>query len=321
MSCHPGRLSLPSHDAISSFNAVHPERTAVRRVGCFSIGSDRAYFFKATQYARVDGIYVGRGGDTLGAGPATTARTWPSLAQADFTTVDAVLFMGEGHAFFFSGTQYARVDNIHVGRGGDTLGAGPSTIARTWPSLAQADFTTVDAVLPMGGGSAYFFSGTQYARVDNIHVGHGGDILGAGPATITRSWPSLAQAGFSTVDPSCQWAAGWRISLAETSTRVLITSILGVAAIPSVLDRRRSGIIGSPCARQDFGRRWTSWNVYSSIAFCWAVGIFSWTFEGTPVSFSGWWFARPSVAIYFSPALCQSDGTSLKIPRIRREPK
>lgn len=207
MSFQPNRLSVPSNEAVSP-NLHHPEQPAMRRIGCFSIGSDRVYFFKGTQYARVDNIFIGRGGDTLRAGPYTIARTWPSLAQADFTTVDAVLHMDGGHAFFFSGTQYARIDNIQIGRGGDTLGAAPATIARTWPSLAQADFKTVDAVLPMGGGSAYFFSGTQYARVDNIHVGRGGDILRAGPGTITRSWPSLAQAEFNTIDAVLSMGGG-----------------------------------------------------------------------------------------------------------------
>lgn len=169
-------------------------------VACFAIESDKAYFFRGTNYARIDNIKVGQGGDTLAAGPSTIARTWPSLAQADFTTVDAVLGMGGGTAYFFSGTRYVRVDNIGVGKGGDTLGAGPTSITSAWKSLDKAGFTTVDAVLNMGGGTAYFFSGTQYARVDNIGVGKGGDTLGAGPSSIARTWPSLAQANFTTVD-------------------------------------------------------------------------------------------------------------------------
>ncbi|KAL0635194.1 hypothetical protein Q9L58_005840 [Maublancomyces gigas] len=169
-------------------------------VACFAIESDKAYFFKRSDYARIDNINVGKGGDTLAAGPSTIAKTWPSLAQAGFTTVDAALDMGGGTAYFFSGTQYARVDNIGVGKGGDTLGAGPTNITAAWPSLAKAKFTTVDAVLSMGGGTAYFFSGTQYARVDNIGVGKGGDTLGAGPTLITAGWPSLAKAKFTIVD-------------------------------------------------------------------------------------------------------------------------
>lgn len=167
---------------------------------CFTIETGKGYFFNRTKYIRVDNIQIGKSGDFVAAGPTTIPNSWPSLKAAGFDSVDAVLNMGGGTAYFFRGSNYARVDGIQAGKDTDKLAAGPSPIATTWPSLAQAGFETVDAVLSMGGGVAYFFSGTRYIRVKGIAVGKSTDTLDSGPHEIADQWGSLKAAGFYSVD-------------------------------------------------------------------------------------------------------------------------
>lgn len=167
---------------------------------CLSMGNGTAYFFNRQKYLRVDSIQVAKGGDYVTAGPTAISNAWGSLRDAKFDTIDAVLPMGNGVAFFFSGTNYIRVDGIQLGKSTDSLAAGPHPISSSWPSLKQAGFETVDAVLPMGGGVAFFFSGTRYVRIGGIKVGSGGDTVQSGPYEIADQWTSLKSAGFYSVD-------------------------------------------------------------------------------------------------------------------------
>lgn len=167
---------------------------------CFSIAMGTGYFFNRNKYIRADGIQIGKGGEHVATGPTPIINVWGSLRDARFDSVDAILKMGNGIAYFFSGTNYVRVDGIQLGKATDRLAAGPHPISSSWPSLKQAGFETVDAVLPMGGGVAYFFSGTRYIRVGGIQPGRGGDTLEAGPYQIAEHWGSLKKAGFYSVD-------------------------------------------------------------------------------------------------------------------------
>lgn len=166
---------------------------------CFSVLMGTAYFFNRNKYIRVDGIQIGKDGSYVAAGPTPIVNAWESLREAKFDSIDAVLGVGNGIAYFFSGTNYIRVDGIQL-RKRNSLSAGPHPISSSWPSLKEAGFETIDAVLPMGGGVAYFFSGTCYIRVGGIQVGKGGDTLEAGPYQIAEGWASLKQAGFYSVD-------------------------------------------------------------------------------------------------------------------------
>jgi hypothetical protein len=74
---------------------------------------------------------------------------------------------GDGHAYFFSGNQYAIVD-VKPGAT-DTLEAGPKPIPGNWSSLVQARFGNIDAILPNPNNltqEAYFFCGTQYVLIN-----------------------------------------------------------------------------------------------------------------------------------------------------------
>lgn len=159
-----------------------------------------AYFFNRNKYVRADGIQIGKDGDYVVAGPTPIVNNWESLREAKFDSIDAVLNVGNGAAYFFRGTNYIRIDGIQLGKSAGRLAAGPHPISSGWPSLKKAGFETIDAVLPMGAGVAYFFSGTRYIRVGGIQVGNGGDTLEAGPHQIAEKWASLKKAGFYSVD-------------------------------------------------------------------------------------------------------------------------
>lgn len=159
-----------------------------------------AYFFNRTQYVRVDSLLPGQATDKAAVGPTSIASGWKSLADSGLDGFDAVLKMSNGVAYFFSGTKYIRVEGIRVGENTDTLVVKPTLISTGWKSLKEAGFDTVDAILPMGDGVAYFFSGTKYIRVSNIAVGKNTDTLDVGPSEITSGWSSLKTAGFDSID-------------------------------------------------------------------------------------------------------------------------
>jgi hypothetical protein len=97
---------------------------------------------------------------------------------------------------FFGGDQYAVIiwssdhknDRVHLNRTKISLG---------YRSLGAVGFHTVDAILPIPGQGdiAYFFSGSEYVRIDS-HTAK----LQDGPYSITENWASLAKAGFSGID-------------------------------------------------------------------------------------------------------------------------
>jgi len=104
------------------------------------------------------------------------------------------------HAYFFHGTEFVRAEVTPGSRNGKIIW-GPSKIAEDWLALAKASFHTLDAALPVPGheGQAYFFSGINYVRI-KFRPGTGDQEIIFGPARITDEFPSLAQAGFSTID-------------------------------------------------------------------------------------------------------------------------
>ncbi|KAF8704332.1 hypothetical protein RHS03_06047, partial [Rhizoctonia solani] len=101
--------------------------------------------------------------------------------------------------YWFKGSQYfqykwtpatAQHDIIH----------GPVDFANDWGTLKQAGFTQIDAILPIPSSNrAYFFSGSQYIRIQ-YEVGSPNDVV-VGPAKAIHSgWGSLKEAGFGHID-------------------------------------------------------------------------------------------------------------------------
>ncbi|KAF9258743.1 hypothetical protein L218DRAFT_876344, partial [Marasmius fiardii PR-910] len=132
-------------------------------------------------------------------GPKNIVAEWPSLHQAGFASVDVVLPNpnNSSEAYFFSGGQYALIKIKPDKNNDDTIVSGPKPILDNWPSLKQAGFGVIDAILPYPGDSkkAYFFSGKKYALID-IKPGSTDDKILNGPKLIRTEWPSLHAANF-----------------------------------------------------------------------------------------------------------------------------
>ncbi|KIK57428.1 hypothetical protein GYMLUDRAFT_759086 [Collybiopsis luxurians FD-317 M1] len=123
---------------------------------------------------------------------------WPALHEAQFLGVDAVIpnpANRKEEAFFFYQEKYILV-NINTRK--KVFHA--KIIVREWSSLKKVGFSTVNAAVLMDDGTAYFFRGNQYVRVD-IKPGTNHDkVVGSGPKPIKGNWSVLDQVGFDTVD-------------------------------------------------------------------------------------------------------------------------
>ncbi|KIY43021.1 hypothetical protein FISHEDRAFT_54293 [Fistulina hepatica ATCC 64428] len=161
----------------------------------------RAYFFCYNMYAAID-IEPGSTNNTIAWGPKTLIDDWPSLVQANFGFVDAVLPNPDKkeEMYFFFREKYALI-NTEPGTTKNHIVDGPKDISTEWPSLKEANFTIVDAVLPspVHKYRAYFFSGEHYALIE-FAPGTTNNFVVNGPKPITSEWPSLREARFKTVD-------------------------------------------------------------------------------------------------------------------------
>lgn len=94
-------------------------------------------------------------------GPWPLADFFPGCADHGFDQgVDAVLDIGIGRWYVFSGTQYLRTVD-----GGTDVEAVDS-IADRWPGMGSAGFDSVDGAVNWGDGKVYFFRGSSYLRYD-----------------------------------------------------------------------------------------------------------------------------------------------------------
>ena len=126
---------------------------------------------------------------------------------------------GGNQAWFWSGTQYARV--TYTPGGSDETVAGPSRVRDKWTALANEDIGSVDAVCPVPGNEKrlYVFSGSNYMKLEldteslvttvekNMYFFRGKEWIDVSwddrlvsHGTIAESWPSLVKAKFETVD-------------------------------------------------------------------------------------------------------------------------
>lgn len=145
--------------------------------------------FKGEQFILVTNIKAGTYANKLAYPPKSIKESWKPLSDAGFTTIDAILPMGGGIAYFFSGYKHSRVGGIDEQTTGSRHEFSDRSIDR-WPSLANAKFDTVQAVLSVGDHHAYFFSGPQYIYVEGISRDTSDDR--ADPADlIIKGWPGL----------------------------------------------------------------------------------------------------------------------------------
>ncbi|KAJ5972145.1 Hemopexin/matrixin [Penicillium vulpinum] len=147
---------------------------------------NQLYVFFGGRYARIklenyDDSFVNDGARPITAG-------WKSLAQAGFDAVDAAMLTPgtKNEMYFFRGLNYVRLDN-----GTDKLVNKVAPIAQGWPSLVQAGFDCVDAIVPSPSGQDlyYVFRGDQFAviKVDSSRA----DTLVSPPKPISAVWKAL----------------------------------------------------------------------------------------------------------------------------------
>ncbi|RDW72698.1 uncharacterized protein DSM5745_07870 [Aspergillus mulundensis] len=157
----------------------------------------QAYFFSGLRYARIK-FTPGTSHEEITYGPRRIVEHWPSLASIGFGRISAVLPIDgkPEEAYFFSGARVAHIKFDYESYTDSVLG-GPWTIADKFKSLRTPEFGTIDAAIPVPGhpGQAYFFAGTNYARVDIV-----GDTAVVASREITSHWPGLNKAGFDSVD-------------------------------------------------------------------------------------------------------------------------
>ncbi|KAH6633877.1 Hemopexin-like domain-containing protein [Chaetomium sp. MPI-SDFR-AT-0129] len=157
----------------------------------------QVYFFSGTRYVRVE-YKAGTSEEKIVYGPYPITEQWPSLVKAGFDTVDAILPVpGEpNQAYFFSGNQYAKI-KFEAGTKNDEVLYGPTKITSEWKTLNEAGFDKIDAAFPVPGheGQAYFFSGSQYVKIEFVPSSSTEKIL-FGPKRTYEYWKTLASWGW-----------------------------------------------------------------------------------------------------------------------------
>ncbi|KAJ5374868.1 hypothetical protein N7517_006874 [Penicillium concentricum] len=147
---------------------------------------NQLYVFFGGRYAKIklenyDDSFIKEGAMSIASG-------WKSLVQAGFDTVDAAMLTPgtKNEMYFFNGLNYVRLDNST-----DKIVNKVAPIAQGWPSLVQAGFDCVDAIVPSPGGQDlyYVFRGDQFAviKVDSNRR----DTLISPPKAISSEWQAL----------------------------------------------------------------------------------------------------------------------------------
>ncbi|KAI0642513.1 hypothetical protein C8Q79DRAFT_982320 [Trametes meyenii] len=192
----------------------------------------RAYFFCLNRYALVD-IASGPPFDATVEGPDVIVKGWPSLVEAGFATVDAILPVpgSDEKLFVFSGEQSACV-HVASGTTADLTVNKGVDIAHAWPALKEAGFNTVDAVLPNPANNeeAFFFSGESWALLRVAPAPREASIV-EGLASIYGRWPAFQQAGFRVVDAILHNPANFGEAFAFSGEEYALININGGTSI------------------------------------------------------------------------------------------
>jgi hypothetical protein len=178
---------------------------AFRMVGRAALNitnTNQTYFFKGNKYVKIYWT-PGTADEGISYGPTEFVKEWASLKDTGFLQVDAIMpIPGHDHrAYFFCGSQYARIEYV-PGAGGDKIIGSVKSISDGWPSLAKAKFDHVDGALIVPGRSneAYIFSGAKYCRI-RFTEGQTNDELLDGPKAITTGWSVMKFKEVDTIIP------------------------------------------------------------------------------------------------------------------------
>ncbi|KAG9100978.1 hypothetical protein FS749_011258 [Ceratobasidium sp. UAMH 11750] len=154
-------------------------------------GKTETYFFLENKYCKIAWSQGGR--DTVVSGPSDIFNGWRTLKEAGFARVDATLPIpgNVNKAYFFSGSQYARIQ-FTPGSSEERILGGVHSIS-DWRSLTKAGFDHVDAAMIVPGTTdqAYIFSDTRMCRISFREGTSDGDELLDGPHVIRARWGKL----------------------------------------------------------------------------------------------------------------------------------
>lgn len=158
-------------------------------------GKNEYYIFSGRNYCRLR--VSPPNNESIAAGPELITEGWETLRKGGFGTIDTVVSVPgyEDQLYVFFGGHYVHIklenyDDSFVIDGVRSIESG-------WKSLVQAGFDTVDAALRVPGShtSIYFFRGLNYVRIDTAT-----DRVTGKVHQIKTGWPSIAKAGFDSVD-------------------------------------------------------------------------------------------------------------------------
>jgi len=143
--------------------------------------TQKVYFFKGSQYLRVD---PAAGWAVEPGYPKPIAGNWPGFPATFAAGVDAAVWSKTTQKiYFFKGSQYVRVDPA----AGWAVEAGyPKPIAGNWPGFGASYAAGVDAaVWGDPNTKMYFFKATGYIRVD---PNNGWNVDSGYPNQININW-------------------------------------------------------------------------------------------------------------------------------------
>ncbi|KXG52979.1 Hemopexin/matrixin [Penicillium griseofulvum] len=195
---HYGRVKFghegPEHDLAAGPTLLSKGWNTLPKMGFGTVDTvvpvpgheNQLYVFFGGRYAKIKLENYDDGFANDGALPISSG--WKSLVQAGFDTVDAAMLTPgtKNDMYFFNGLNYVRLDNST-----DKMVNKVAPIAQGWPSLVQAGFDCVDAIVPSptGHDHYYVFRGDQFAviKVDNNRR----DTLVSPPKSISSAWKAL----------------------------------------------------------------------------------------------------------------------------------
>ncbi len=152
--------------------------------GVWSKKNDKIYFFKGSEYLRVD---PNNNWEMDSGYPKPISGNWPGFPAHFASGVDAAVWNDKSDKiYFFKNSEYIRVDpndswQVEAGY--------PKPIAGNWPGFPDHFATGVDAgVWAEKNSKVYFFKDSEYIRVDPFN---GWQVDPGYPKPILDNWPGL----------------------------------------------------------------------------------------------------------------------------------
>lgn len=166
----------------------------------------KAYFFSGPDYVRVDITGpTGPGNIDLGY-PRAIDPHWNFPGGFGASGIDAAIKWSNDKVYFFSGSEYIRVD-VTGSTGPGTVDPGyPRPIDPHWNFPGGFGAGGIDAAIKWSNDKAYFFAGGEYIRVEITGSTGPGDLDPGYPRTIDPHWNFPGGFGASGIDAAIKWS-------------------------------------------------------------------------------------------------------------------